>query len=551
MANAYTYIRFSTPDQQRGDSLRRQAEAVGRFVSENNLTLTKSAAFQDLGVSGYRGANLKSGLGNFIAEVNSGQVPKGSYLIVESLDRLSRQKVMDALTLLVTLIDKGIKVVTLNDAGPQILDKDAGLPSLVLALSTMHRANSETEMKSQRVKAAWANKRKNAGNVPVSSRGPEWLKFNSLTKSFEPIPERVTSIQKIFELADSGIGRNRIVKYLNGNGYPSFRNPSQGWQPSSVAKLLKNRALIGYYQPFRLMYDEQTGTRYRTPQGDEVPDYYPAVIDVDLFRRVSSRKYTPVIPLKGRQGESLSNLFTAMVYCKWCGAPMTFTNKGPGRKGGAYLVCSKARRGKDCTYRSWRYDDAEMYILYALRQLDIGAILTGIDIDGRLKEIRNELALVASQLDSNQKKLDGYENELSRSKDVPSRTILKIVKALEESIDEGKETLERLQAEERNLDAPTEDASTFAEKLLTLYTEMNGVAPTERYLIRVRLRERISRIISRIELLPVGRGDPDMIDNAPKQKKIFLSFRDGKRKLVLPIGKNGVHMVDLPESKTT
>lgn len=524
---------------------------MGRFVSENNLTLTKSAAFQDLGVSGYRGANLKSGLGNFIAEVNSGQVPKGSYLIVESLDRLSRQKVMDALTLLVTLIDKGIKVVTLNDAGPQILDKDAGLPSLVLALSTMHRANSESEMKSQRVKAAWANKRKNAGNVPVSSRGPEWLKFNSLTKSFEPIPERVTSIQKIFELADSGIGRNRIVKYLNGNGYPSFRNPSQGWQPSSVAKLLKNRALIGYYQPFRLMYDEQTGTRYRTPEGDEVPDYYPAVIDVDLFRRVSSRKYTPVIPLKGRQGESLSNLFTAMVYCKWCGAPMTFTNKGPGRKGGAYLVCSKARRGKDCTYRSWRYDDAEMYILYALRQLDIGAILTGIDIDGRLKEIRNELALVASQLDSNQKKLDGYENELSRSKDVPSRTILKIVKALEESIDEGKETLERLQAEERNLDAPTEDASTFAEKLLTLYTEMNGVAPTERYLIRVRLRERISRIISRIELLPVGRGDPDMIDNAPKQKKIFLSFRDGKRKLVLPIGKNGVHMVDLPESKTT
>jgi len=550
MANAYTYIRFSTPDQQRGDSLRRQAEAVGRFVAENNLRLTESAAFQDLGVSGYRGANLKSGLGNFIAEVNAGQVPKGSYLIVESLDRLSRQKVMDALTLLVTLIDKGIKVVTLNDAGPQILDKDAGLPSLVIALSTMHRANSESEMKSQRVRAAWANKRKNARNVPVSSRGPEWLKFNSLTKAFEPIPERVTPIKKIFELADSGIGRSRIVKHLNANGYPSFRNPDQGWQPSSVAKLLKNRALIGYYQPSRLEYDQQTGMRYRAPDGDEVPGYYPAVIDDDLFRRVSTRKYTPAIPLKGRQGESLSNLFTAMVYCKWCGAPMTFTNKGPGRKGGTYLVCSKARRGKDCTYRSWRYDDAEMYILYALRQLDIGAILTGIDIDGRLKEIRNELALVASQLESDENKLARYEDELANGNDVLSRTVLKIVKGLEESIDEGREALERLQAEERNLDAPTEDAKTFAEKLLKLYAEMDGAAPAERYVIRVRLRERISRIVSRIELLPVGRSDPDMIDNAPKQKKIFLSFRDGKRKLVLPIGKKGVHVVDLPDSKT-
>ncbi|MCW0368319.1 hypothetical protein NB699_003302 [Xanthomonas sacchari] len=454
---------------------------------------------------------------------------------------------MDALTLLVTLIEKGIKVVSLSDAGPQILDKDAGLPSLVIALSTMHRANNESDMKSQRLRAAWAIKRKNAQNAPVSSRGPEWLKFNSTTRAFELIPERVATITKIFELADDGVGRGRTVKYLNKNGHPSFRSPSQGWQSSSVTKLLKNRALIGYYQPFRLEYDEQTGTKHRVPDGDEVADYYPVAIDANLFRRVSTKKYTPAVPLRGRQGESLSNLFTAMVYCKWCGAPMSFTNKGPGSKGGTYLVCSKARRGKDCAYRSWRYDDAEMYILAALRGLDIGAILTGIDIDGRLREIRNEIAQVAAQLDSDEKKLARYEDELIKNDDVPSRAILKLIKRLEESIDEGQETLRRLQSEEVNLDAPTEDAKTFGEKLLNLYEEMEGADSEQRYLIRVRLRDRISRIVGKIELQPVGRSDPDMIDNSPKQKKIFLSFRNGKRKLVLPIGRNGVHTVDLPD----
>lgn len=80
MTRAYTYIRFSTPEQSDGHSLERQQAAIDAFVREKNLTLTESSAFQDLGVSSYRGANLRNGLGKFIAEVDAGRVPKGSYL---------------------------------------------------------------------------------------------------------------------------------------------------------------------------------------------------------------------------------------------------------------------------------------------------------------------------------------------------------------------------------------------------------------------------------------------------------------------------------------
>ncbi len=43
-------------------------------------------------MSGYTGANIETGsFGRFLEAVRNGEIPKGSYLLVESLDRLSRR----------------------------------------------------------------------------------------------------------------------------------------------------------------------------------------------------------------------------------------------------------------------------------------------------------------------------------------------------------------------------------------------------------------------------------------------------------------------------
>jgi hypothetical protein len=60
--------------------------------------LDTELTFEDLGKSAYRGANVMDGaLGQFIEAVDSGQVKKGSYLLVENLDRLSRDRIWPAL----------------------------------------------------------------------------------------------------------------------------------------------------------------------------------------------------------------------------------------------------------------------------------------------------------------------------------------------------------------------------------------------------------------------------------------------------------------------
>lgn len=89
-------------------------------VSETNphrawmarLGLTSPATVK-VGMGGFRGANLSeiSTLGRFLSSMKSGEVPSGSYLLVESLDRLSRQNVFTSLWVFTHLIKADVKPV--------------------------------------------------------------------------------------------------------------------------------------------------------------------------------------------------------------------------------------------------------------------------------------------------------------------------------------------------------------------------------------------------------------------------------------------------------
>src|SRR5918911_1432649 len=92
---AYSYIRFSTPEQRKGDSLRRQTEAAADWCRRNNVHLDTTTTLHDLGKSAYTGEHRKNpdrhALAAFLKLVEAGKVPRGSYLLIENLDRLSRE----------------------------------------------------------------------------------------------------------------------------------------------------------------------------------------------------------------------------------------------------------------------------------------------------------------------------------------------------------------------------------------------------------------------------------------------------------------------------
>ena len=57
---AYSYVRFSTPQQAAGASLQRQTEKAAKYANEHGLVLDTELKMTDLGVSAFRGKNVNA-----------------------------------------------------------------------------------------------------------------------------------------------------------------------------------------------------------------------------------------------------------------------------------------------------------------------------------------------------------------------------------------------------------------------------------------------------------------------------------------------------------
>ena len=130
--------------QRKGDSLRRQTKKTEDYCAKRGWTLDTTLQPADLGMGAYHGRNRTHGaLAGFLALCGTPRVPKGSVLIVESLDRLSRQDIDDADQLICGILRKGISIVTLTperELTPKsVNDLLARIELLVLA----SRANEE------------------------------------------------------------------------------------------------------------------------------------------------------------------------------------------------------------------------------------------------------------------------------------------------------------------------------------------------------------------------------------------------------------------------
>ena len=115
---AFSYVRFSHPDQAKGDSVRRQTEAAAEWCMRNGVQLDTATTLHDLGKSAFTGGHRSNpdrhALAAFLKLVEAGKVPRGSYLIIENLDRLSREHIQPALLLALNLLQAGIRIVQLK-----------------------------------------------------------------------------------------------------------------------------------------------------------------------------------------------------------------------------------------------------------------------------------------------------------------------------------------------------------------------------------------------------------------------------------------------------
>ena len=382
---------MSTDIQLKGDSRRRQLELSKKFASDNGLELVPEQQLEDIGISAYRGANIQEGaLGKFFTAVRNKQIESGSFLLVESLDRISRQDIMKSLSLFVDLVNSGINIVTLADGHTYSAGKTK-LEDLIYSIVVMSRAHEESQTKSIRVSAAWANKRKLADKNKLTSICPAWLSLSKKKKRFEINDQRAQVVKSIFEQSADGIGNYTLTKRLNETRVPTF-GKSKGWHSSYVAKILANRAVIGECQPHRMVAGK------RVPDGEPISDYFPRVVSEELFYRAQNARSHRKISGSGRKGPSISNLFSGLLVCSYCNGAMRFENKGHGPKGSRAIVCDNARRGLGCIKTSWRYESFEASFLAFVTEVDLATLLRKEQEDTEEARLTASLAAIQGKL---------------------------------------------------------------------------------------------------------------------------------------------------------
>jgi hypothetical protein len=160
-------------------------------------------------------------------------------------------------------------------------------------------------MKSQRVGAAWANKRKNVGTRKLTACCPHWLSLSDDKTKFRVLPEAARTVGRIFAMVVDGYGIDTITRKFNTEGVPPVGR-TKTWHRSYVSLILKNRSVLGEFQPYK------GSGRDRQAVGDPIAGYFPAIVNEQTFyaaqNAIASRR-----TMRGRRGKYVSNLFTKLV----------------------------------------------------------------------------------------------------------------------------------------------------------------------------------------------------------------------------------------------
>ncbi|MEZ0058109.1 DNA invertase Pin-like site-specific DNA recombinase [Bradyrhizobium elkanii] len=493
---AYSYLRMSTDDQLKGDSRRRQLEASKAYAEQHGLELADDTQLEDIGISAFKGANVREGaLGQFLAAVRAGSVERDSYLLVESLDRLSREEILPAHTLFLSIVQAGINLVTLAD-NRVYRAKTTNLVDMITSLVIMERAHEESKTKSMRVGAAWKNKRKKAAEgQPMTARCPAWLRLSVDRRSYELIPERVEIVRQIFADSAAGLGMYSITTRLNRAGVPAFEGKN-GWHRSYLAKTLENRAVLGEFQP-HVKVDGK-----RVPEGEPIEGYYPAIISEELFFQAQHSRSQRKLGGAGRKGPGYTNLFTGLARCAYCHSTVAYENKGSGTRGGTYLVCGNAQRGRGCSATRWRYQDFEASFLAFVQELDLESILNATEdaekrkrLEGEVSALRGELSSVSDLMEKTYAVLSaggspefvaGKLNELTAR-----QTVLR-------------EHLASKEAEQRDFGGRDLRFYTSREEIKELVKKLQLPPSEELYKLRAQIASRLKVLVETLLIAPQG-----------------------------------------------
>lgn len=401
-AKVYSYRRFSDISQKKGASAARQDAFAQQWAAKHGIELDDELSMLDEGLSAYHQKHVSKGaLGVFLRAAEDGKIARGSILIVESLDRLSRAEVLDALAQLTLIINAGISVVTASDEKVYSRESLKQNPmDLMQSLLIMWRAHEESATKSKRVRDAI--RRQCLGWQAGTYRGlirvgntPAWLR--AVDGQWHLIEERAAAVRMAVDQYLQGHGTKQILHTLHEKGLAISATPtSTGY----LLRMFANPNLIG--------------EKHLDIDGEafELAGYYPPVLDAATWRELQTVRASRSNGAQGVRG-SIPSVLTGsrLTVCGYCGSPMkaqTMTTRknadGTLPDSMRRLQCSRAQIVPSCPVKgSCSAAPIERAIVrYCSHMVNLRALYTGDQAAlprAELASAQEKLARVAAQLE--------------------------------------------------------------------------------------------------------------------------------------------------------
>ncbi|GLH33662.1 serine recombinase [Pseudomonas sp. BR1R-5] len=382
MTKAYAYIRYSRALQATGDSENRQLTALELFETSTGTKIVE--VVYDKGKSAFRGDNARSG--NFkemLDRMQSGAIRPGDYLVVESIDRITRQRVLDGVELLQGILKKGINIYTTVDKKTYSYnDPSRDFENLLMISLIAKRANEESETKSDRLLSAWKARKAKAENGEVIIKKGKSIPYGLRVEEGQFVihKEEQEEIKQLFELLLK-FGINTAITKIN-------ETSLKKWNNGTLNKIIKHKTVIGCMATHRIEYTVE-GKAKKILTGF-IENYYPNLIDPGLFyKAVDAMANRKQKNWTGRRTEQDFNIFKHCIFCSECGGKLYYDHRGSRYKGKIYpfFKCDNARVQKHvCTADNIRFE----YVL--------GSLLESIKIINRIAtEFKRDFKGISAQ----------------------------------------------------------------------------------------------------------------------------------------------------------
>lgn len=376
--NAALYMRLSKDDDLAGDSasIQNQRMILRKYAEENNMRIV--GEYID---DGWSGTNFnRPGFQQMLEDLQEKSI---NCVITKDLSRLGRNYLEVGHYTETFFPANGIRYIAIND-NVDTLSGDSDLAPFMNIFNEFHAKQTSKKIR-------LVNEMKFAEGACHYTYPPMGYIKDPEDKS-HLIPDEKSRwiIEKIFDLADSGMGAYSIQKWLYQNkvitpGYREYveyggqaktyadapEDRKYQWGLANIKKILKDTVYIGcitHYKSRSISFKNKKRLKLPQEKWVVVENAHEPLIKKEQFDRVQRQ-----IDARRRQTKDGEvQLFAGVAKCADCGASMRFSTNRQ-RKGAEYQYLSCGRRDeqleKKCSLHYTRYDALQAIVLSRIQAL--------------------------------------------------------------------------------------------------------------------------------------------------------------------------------------